>query len=87
MSLKEAFCSYYGWIYPDRKPVRTLAQDLIKQRNDEMLDELKSMEERIKRHITECKREVIKELNKSHMEINKEKVNGSKSGSKSKKSG
>jgi hypothetical protein len=55
------FCNYYGSL-SDLKPVRTLADDLIKEYELAMLENLKSMEERIKRHITECKREVIKEL-------------------------
>lgn len=69
-------CSYYGSL-SNIKPARTLSEDLIREYELLMLENLKSMEERIKRHITECKREVIKELilNTSNREI-KEKKNG-----------
>lgn len=59
MGLKEVF-SYYGRL--DVKPNRPLVDDLLIERKKVMLQELKETEDRIKRHITECKREVIKEI-------------------------
>lgn len=44
------------------KPIRSLADDILLDRDKCMFEELKYMEERIKRHITECKREVIRHL-------------------------
>jgi hypothetical protein len=59
MSLLNAF-SYYGRI--DEISMRSLADDLLIERDKIMIEELKETEDRIKRHITECKREVIKEI-------------------------
>ena len=44
------------------KPIRTLADDIVKESNNLMILEMKEMEARIKRHVTECKHEVIKEM-------------------------
>lgn len=59
MSLLNVF-SYYGRI--DQICMRSLADDLLIERKKLMFEELKETEDRIKRHITECKREVIKEI-------------------------
>jgi DNA-binding ferritin-like protein (Dps family) len=56
-----AFC-YYGRIHSNSIPSRLLVDDLIMERNQNMMQEMKEMEDRLKRHITECKREVIKEI-------------------------
>jgi hypothetical protein len=53
--------SYYGDM-SQKKPTRSLSEDILKEYELNMIEELKSMEERVKRHITECKREVIREL-------------------------
>lgn len=55
------FASYYGRL-EGTPPVRDFSKDLMNERKRNMQKELKEMEDRIKRHITECKREVIKEL-------------------------
>lgn len=60
MGLKEVI-SYYGFS-DGRKPRRTLSEDLVEEREKMMMQELKEMEDRLKRHMTECKREVIKEV-------------------------
>jgi hypothetical protein len=44
------------------KPIRSFADDMLLEVNKKMTEELKQMEERIKRHITECKREIIKTI-------------------------
>lgn len=73
MSLIQAFKHHYGEVnkmvdhsYYGRMDatifVRSLADDLIKENEGRMIHEMKEMEDRIKRHITECKREVIKEI-------------------------
>jgi hypothetical protein len=56
-----SYRGYYG-VYDDKPPIRSLADDLLIEKERIMLEEMKHMEERLKRHITECKREVIKEL-------------------------
>lgn len=61
MGLKEAF-SYYGRL-SGSYPVRDFVNDLIKDRKSMMQIELREMEERIRRHITEAKREIIDEIN------------------------
>lgn len=61
MEVKEPCDSYYGRL-DGPKPVRTFAQDIVRERQESMMEDLKTMEERIKRHITECKREIIKEI-------------------------
>lgn len=61
MGLKEAF-SYYGRL-SGSSPVRDFVNDLIKDRKSMMQIELREMEERIRRHITEAKREIIDEIN------------------------
>jgi hypothetical protein len=53
--------SYYG-VINDEKPLRPLAEDIVREFKEYMMQEMREMEERIKRHITECKREVIKEF-------------------------
>ncbi len=53
--------SYYGRLN-NVKIIRSLADDLISQRKQMMMQELREMEERLKRHVTECKREVIREI-------------------------
>lgn len=60
MGLKEAF-SYCGRLN-GQKPIRSLAEDLVVERKKVMMQELKDMEDRLKRHVTECKREIIKEI-------------------------
>ena len=52
---------YYGPL-DGPKPIRSWGEDVVREREREMLAEMKDMEDRIKRHITECKREVIREL-------------------------
>lgn len=59
MSLLNVF-SYYGRI--EKEGIRSLADDILIERQRLMFEELKETEDRIKRHITECKREVIKEI-------------------------
>lgn len=79
MSLKQAF-SYYGSL-ERTSSFRPFYQDIIKEVKLYMLKEFKEMEDRLKRHITECKREIIKKLNDIEPESKKqlkEKVNGSK---------
>ena len=62
---------YYGSL-DKKKPIRSLSEDLLTEHKNLMMEEMKTMEERIKRHITECKREVIKELQSNKKEfINK----------------
>lgn len=85
MGLKEVFCSYYGRLGGD-KPIRTLGEDLVIERKKQMMEDLKSMEERIKRHITECKREVIKELVAQKLIQQPEAKKELKDGSKGRKS-
>jgi hypothetical protein len=60
MSLNEIFY-YYGRVN-GIVPQRTFSDDLLTERKRLMFQELKEMEDRIKRHITECKREIVKEL-------------------------
>lgn len=60
MGLKEVF-SYYG-VLDGRKPRRTLVEDIIEEREKMMVQQIKEMEDRLKRHMTECKREIIKEI-------------------------
>lgn len=74
--------SYYGSLEPI-KPARTLSQDIVIEGKRLMLEEMKSIETNIKRHITEAKREIIRELlnieNAKSLKDNiKEKINGSK---------
>lgn len=64
--------SYYGRLL-GLKPIRSLADDLLLEYKQNMLAELKEMESRLKRHITECKREVIKMLSKEETKSTKEK--------------
>lgn len=59
MSLLNAF-SYYGRL--ENTNIKSLADDILIERNKIMREELKETEDRIKRHITDCKREVIKEI-------------------------
>lgn len=58
--MDEAYCSYYG-ILGDT-PIRPWTMDYISMREEEMHQELKDMEHRIKMHITDCKREIVKTL-------------------------
>jgi chaperonin cofactor prefoldin len=67
----------YGYGNGDEKPIRTLGEDLVRDREKTADEKLNKMEDRIKKHITECKREVLKELN--NLFNGKEKKNGSKS--------
>lgn len=53
--------SYYGRMQGSIHR-RSLTDDLLVEHEGRMLHELKEMEDRLKRHITECKREVIKEI-------------------------
>lgn len=53
--------SYYGRI-DNVKPIRNLTEDFVKEREQTIMHEMKEMEDRIKRHVTECKRQVIKEI-------------------------
>jgi len=56
--------SYYG-IYDeedDVKPVRSFSQDAVKESQNLYRSELKEMEDRLKRHVTECKLEIIKNI-------------------------
>jgi hypothetical protein len=53
--------SYYG-VINDERPIRSLADDLIIDRERQMIEGLKEIEERIKRHVTDCKREIIREF-------------------------
>lgn len=79
MSLKEVF-SYYGSL-ENKSSSRPFYEDLIKEVKLYMLKEFKEMEDRLKRHITECKREIIRKINGVEPESKKqikEKVNGSK---------
>lgn len=55
------YTSYYGSL-ESNAPIRSLAEDLARENKLNMMEAIKESEERIKRHITECKREVIKEL-------------------------
>lgn len=55
------YSSYYGTL-ENNSPIRALSHDLAKENKLNMIQAIKESEERIKRHITECKREVIKEL-------------------------
>ena len=79
-------CSYYGRLNGP-KPIRSFSQDMVKEKERFMLDTLHEMEERLKRHVTECKREMTKEFEKilkklnikAEVEPKKEKENGSKS--------
>lgn len=79
--MNREYCSYYG-VLDDIKPIRSLSQDCVIEVNMQMFEELKEMESRIKRHITECKREIVKELEESTIKIKpktkKENSNGSK---------
>ncbi len=73
-------CGYYGRL-EKISPMRSLSEDLLEERNQLMFEEMKQMEERIKRHITECKREVIREFleiksKKDELKIEKENKNG-----------
>jgi hypothetical protein len=52
---------YYGRVN-NVKPIRNLADDFVKEREQTIMHEMKDMEDRIKRHVTECKRQVIKEI-------------------------
>lgn len=52
---------YYG-LKDDTVPVRSLVEDLLIEGRKTMLDEMKEMEDRLKRHITESKRTIIKEI-------------------------
>lgn len=61
MGLKKMIHSYYGRI-DDEIPIRPLADDILKESECNMMQLMKDMEDRLKRHITECKRDVIKEL-------------------------
>lgn len=74
--------SYYGSLAPII-PQRTWVEDYLIERKQLMLEEMKEMEIAIKRHITEAKREIIRELlngeNCKLIKDNiKEKINGSK---------
>lgn len=60
MSIAEAF-SYYGSLV-GVKPIRSLAEDILRDQENSMMEKMREMEDRIKRHVTECKREIIKEL-------------------------
>jgi len=73
-------CSYYGSLDEEDKPMRSFAQDAVTDHEKNMSEKMIEMEERVKRHITECKREVIKEIERL-FEIKpiKENKNGTKS--------
>ena len=53
--------SYYGRL-AETKPHTTFDTILLMELDQLMIETLKEMETKIKRHITECKHEVIKEL-------------------------
>lgn len=63
-------CSYYGR-YDADKPVRTISQDLVNDFEKSLIESLREMEDRLKRHITEAKRAII-------VELTKDVLNGSK---------
>lgn len=46
----------------DVKPTRNLADDILMQKEKTLVEQLKEMEARLKRHMTECKRDIIKEI-------------------------
>jgi hypothetical protein len=79
--MREMF-SYYGRL-SDKKSLRPFYHDLINEGKRYMMSELKEMEDRLKRHITECKREIIKKLCPKEFKKSptkpKEKSNGSQS--------
>lgn len=54
-------CHYYGEL-SGPKPIRSLSDDFLMEQDKMMKEEMKEMEDRLKRHVTECKREIIKEL-------------------------
>jgi hypothetical protein len=60
MGLKQAY-SYYGRL-DGPTPVRDFINELIQDRKLMMQTELREMEERIRRHITEAKKEIIDEI-------------------------
>lgn len=64
--------SYYGRLI-GLKPIRSLADDLFLEYKKNMLEELKEMESRLKRHITECKREIVKAICPGEIKSTKEK--------------
>lgn len=65
LSIKyECWCkcsTYYGRVN-NVVPIRLLADDLLTERKKLMMQELKETEDRLKRHMTECKREIIREI-------------------------
>jgi hypothetical protein len=82
MTLKNEI-SYYGHL-SKMAPVRNFSDDLLIEGKKRMLQELKEMEERIKRHITECKREVIRKLSSGNTKNLTKEVKELKNGSKNK---
>lgn len=77
------YASYYG-VMTEEIPVRTISEDLARENKKNMIEELKESEERIKRHVTECKREIIRLLQSMQKELEKKygEIKGEKDGSK-----
>ncbi len=61
MSAGDPFWSYYGSLKP-QKPYKSFSDSILKEYKTTMLEYMKAMEDRLKRHITEAKREVIKKV-------------------------
>jgi hypothetical protein len=62
--------SYYGRLDPVEN-LRPFWKEVIKEEEIAMIEFLREMEERLKRHVTEAKREIIKELQKGNKEMAK----------------
>ena len=52
---------YYGKLVGE-KPVRSLADDIIKEDQQNMQQQLREMQEKLFRHLNEIKREIIREF-------------------------
>lgn len=54
--------SYYGSLDETEKPVQSLSEYIVKDHEMNIFGVLREMEDRLKRHVTECKREIIREF-------------------------
>lgn len=68
---KDSEMSYYGRL-GGPKPTVSIADYLLQENYRRMNELFTEMEERLKRHVTECKRDIIKEIEKITKPVNKE---------------
>lgn len=61
MELDDEDHCYYGRMTTE-KPAISFSDEMVRDQEKGMMELMREMEERLKRHITECKREIIRAL-------------------------